>query len=131
MPGKLVGCTRFLPSLLFEKSFHAHRLGCVLGLTRDSPPDCWSWNILPIVSMGGMEPQHWCRCRGYYPISVGGQEPFFYHSRGGKDKLLVTLHGCVILGLSEEVNRGKIVPKKPIMAVEYLPPISPQLYSFF
>ena len=36
-----------------------------------------------------------------------------------------TLHGCVIPGLSEETSgkEEKTVPKNPILAVEYLPPI--------
>ena len=53
----------------------------------------WQGIHLPIVglgtyylylSVGGLEPQHWSHCRGHYPISVGGQESFFYHSHGGK-----------------------------------------------
>ena len=36
--GMFVDHNRSLFSLTGEKSFHAHRLGRVLGLTRDSPP---------------------------------------------------------------------------------------------
>ena len=93
---KARGSHKVLVLSLFERSFHAHRLGHVLGLTKDSPPYCWSWNILPIAK------------RGWHgaPIVFNNRNPledckylYFFHWMNSLNKLITKY---VVQGFKKE-----------------------------
>ena len=132
VPGRLVGRKWDLSSLLGEKSFHAHWLGRVLRLTWDSPPDCWFRTVLPIAKRG------WRGAPTLVPLPgnttlyrLVDKTPSSYLSQSGK-VLLRLFTGVWSRGwVKEKEEEGKNSPKKPILAVEYLPPISFQSSFLF